>query len=106
MDLGAYKGKTPLMLAAEKNSELLAGALLDHGADPSVRDDDGETALHKVRYSYSLIKLLLDYGADPMAIDDRGDPAYRSWSYNYMDDAQIEELRNLIDELLQQAATS
>ena len=36
---------TALMLAADKSSEAMVELLLEHGADPLVANEDGETAL-------------------------------------------------------------
>ncbi len=50
--------------------------LLDAGADISVQDEDGETALHKAvarsTHSREITQLLLDAGADPNVVDELG----------------------------------
>ncbi|HTA22114.1 MAG TPA: ankyrin repeat domain-containing protein [Terriglobales bacterium] len=57
--------------AAMVNSTDVARVLLEHGANPNWRDDDGNTALHRVITSRivvdpaKFIQLLLDSGADP-----------------------------------------
>jgi ankyrin repeat protein len=47
--------------------------LLKYGADPNVRDESGETPLHKAANNRkALLQLLLNYGADPNSTDKYG----------------------------------
>lgn len=63
--------KTALMYAIEENHLDLAHLLLQHGADPNARDDQGRTALTSAAWTgYTDIgRRLLDHGADPNAAD-------------------------------------
>ena len=51
-----------------------AQALLDHAADPNVRDAEGLTPLHwaAARKDADLVSLLLEHGADPGLADNQG----------------------------------
>ena len=44
-----YRGNTPLIAAAKEGSLTNVKALLSHGADKSLENDDGETAYDKIR---------------------------------------------------------
>ena len=46
VNLSDFKGQTPLMLAADKNDDVLAKIFLDAGADVNAQDYLGRTALH------------------------------------------------------------
>ncbi|OHF04435.1 hypothetical protein CORC01_00287 [Colletotrichum orchidophilum] len=68
-----YKSRTPLMNAANKMSRSFVDFLLQHGANPNARDDEGHTPLSEVVSStmwiYSprdlpVVRSLLDAGAD------------------------------------------
>ena len=54
-------GMTPLFLASFKGNEAMVEYLLEHGADPGIPDDKGDTALHISCYwgHTGVIKLLL-----------------------------------------------
>jgi len=43
-------GQTPLMLAATHNDSALLSVLIQHGADPSARDEDGKQAIDYLNY--------------------------------------------------------
>jgi tyrosine-protein kinase len=57
-------GSTPLHLAAEKGDPELVEVLLKHGADTSIRDSTGTTALHvAVRSDFAhIVRLLVEVG--------------------------------------------
>jgi hypothetical protein len=73
------RGATPLMWAANRERLDLARWLLEHGADPNVRDthlhNEGQTALMYTHH-LDIIELLLEHGADPNVREDRGLAAY------------------------------
>ena len=81
-----YEGVTPLMLACSESHRETALALLEHGASPSAKADDGITALHIVVSDTNLmpvLKKLLLKGADPNATDEDGDtPVHVAASHN------------------------
>lgn len=74
------QGMTLLMHCAANDWEAGARALLKRGADPSIRDISGRTALfyvcsfHDVCYS-EIIDILLEYGADINSTDNEGNTA-------------------------------
>ncbi len=45
----SHRDTTPLMVAAEKGNKKLVRYLLDQGADPTLEDGEGKTALHLAR---------------------------------------------------------
>lgn len=72
-------GMTGLMLAIERHDEngggaVIAGILVEKGADSNVRLPDGTTALHIVarRGNFSAAKLLVESGADITILDNSG----------------------------------
>jgi TPR repeat protein len=73
------RGATPLMWAANRGLLGLARWLLDHGADPNLRDthqhNEGRTALMYAQ-RLDVLEFLLEQGADPNVRDDRGLAAY------------------------------
>jgi len=62
---------TPLYIAAFKDKLDLAEVLLDHGADPNIRDKFGMTPLHvaAMRGNVELVRRLVEAGAIPDALD-------------------------------------
>ena len=71
---GASDGSTPLLLAARYRSPRSVDALLRAGAQLSVCDVKGNTALHKAAANpnESTLQLLLSRGADPCVRDAHG----------------------------------
>ena len=67
--LAAFNGFTPLMFAALANDKPSFYYLLDHGADPNRKNDNGYTALillqHAEEDDPAMTKALLDHGAEP-----------------------------------------
>ena len=62
------EGRTPLHLAAGKGASLGVHRLLQQGADPNLRDNEGWTALHRAAESTDgagAVERLLGAGADP-----------------------------------------
>lgn len=69
------KRGTPLLIAAlSRDGAARTAALLEEGADPHMRFENGMTALHVAAdaWHYENVAVLLDYGADPVAVDDQG----------------------------------
>ena len=59
------KGLTPLMVACEKGHFSIFPYLIDHGANPNIVDEDGQTVLHylaKIPLGLYPFKILLDCG--------------------------------------------
>lgn len=67
-------GQTALILACAENQAGAAKALVDAGADVTVRDEDGTTALHLAAESGNLqtMRTLMRAGADPVCQRDWG----------------------------------
>ncbi|XP_052816985.1 uncharacterized protein LOC128243320 isoform X2 [Mya arenaria] len=61
----AVNGNYPLIVAARKGFTYAVKCMLQHGADPSVKNDKNMTALHKaVIYKHAyIIKLLIDHNS-------------------------------------------
>lgn len=73
---GVYKGRAPLHRAVTNNDLGMAQYLIENGADASVKDMCGSTALHTAcsrtsGNNHDIIKLLLENGADCNARDNR-----------------------------------
>ncbi|XP_046581218.1 serine/threonine-protein phosphatase 6 regulatory ankyrin repeat subunit C-like [Haliotis rubra] len=79
------RGKTTLHYASEIRCSGLK-LLLDHGADPCLRDQQGMTALHcaspKHRCNMEAFQMLLKSGVDPNVIDEQGRTALHYASEN------------------------
>ena len=60
------RGITPLMMAALYGQTEAASLLIENGANPNARDNEGETALHKAALlcHTEIVKLLLDKDAE------------------------------------------
>jgi len=73
VDINALtKGQTPLCAACKKGHESVVRLLLDNGADPSVPNDSGTTALHFAVGGHddtSTVQMLLSAGANVNALD-------------------------------------
>ena len=77
-DFGDGKGDTPLHKAKEWGGLVreVAEPLLEHGADPDVRKEDGETLLHSASERQTA-EILLEHGADPnIRNEDERTPLY------------------------------
>merc|ERR1711963_484799 len=61
------RGETALQCACIKLDYLKAESLINEGADPNTRDNNGWTPLHEVaqRNHLDLVRLLLEAGANP-----------------------------------------
>lgn len=69
------KGVTSLMLQSGSGHARFIALLLQYGADPNVRSDEGETALMRSSDDPEKIKLLINGGSDIYLKDDRGNSA-------------------------------
>ncbi|CAH0028484.1 unnamed protein product [Clonostachys rhizophaga] len=77
-----WKGQTLLHLAVQ--SPVLTAALLDAGVDANIKDENGETPLHKDDIEVDCIALLVDKGhADINAIRDDGKSVLMSYLSSY-----------------------
>ncbi|XP_070811516.1 histone-lysine N-methyltransferase EHMT1-like isoform X1 [Pituophis catenifer annectens] len=67
-------GRTPLFWATEYRHERLVELLLSHGADPDVRDKEGNLCLHRAAYfgSPTIARMLLEAGSDLNATNHLG----------------------------------
>ena len=67
-------GRTGLHNAASMGDVRRVKELLEKGADPNARDEDGRTPLHEAAGMghVEIVKLLLEHGADPNAEDEDG----------------------------------
>jgi ankyrin repeat protein len=93
----AVNGRTALMEAARMGHATSTGLLLERGADVTVRDGRGYTALHHAvdRWSPDLVKALLAAGAEVDAADDYGvTPLMRAayWGPNWGPTAEVLEV--------------
>jgi len=80
------KGATPLHVAAEYGYSEIVEVLLEHGADPNIRDKYGETPLHVAAAfgNSKVVEVLLEHGADPNARDDYGaTPLHYAAAFDY-----------------------
>lgn len=64
----------PIHAAAAGKRTAIVHLLLQHGADPNVKQDGGWTPLHQAtaHYDRGMVELLLDFGADPFIVNDEG----------------------------------
>ncbi|MCU1244527.1 MAG: hypothetical protein JWN02_437, partial [Acidobacteria bacterium] len=65
---------TPLQAALLSGQYATAKILLDHGADPLVRQSKGATPMHEAAFigRQDLVQLLLDHGAEISSVSDNG----------------------------------
>lgn len=61
-----FSGSTPLITAATFNKPEIAQALIDAGADLSIKNNDGSTALHTAAFfcRVEIVQMLIDANAD------------------------------------------
>ena len=96
--------KTPLHYAVQYRSVKPVRLLLEHGADPNARSNDGSIPLHLVAVNlssqsfnefYEVVCVLLEYGSDVAAKDDEGrTPLYRAAENMGVD---VESVRLLLE---------
>lgn len=65
-------GETALSIAAQNGRAGSARVLLEAGADPNARNNDGSAPLHRAGESPETMRLLLAWGADPCAKNRQG----------------------------------
>lgn len=65
-------GETALSIAAQNGRAGSARVLLEAGADPNARDNDGSAPLHRAGESPETMRLLLAWGADPCVKNRQG----------------------------------
>lgn len=75
LDAQRFDGATSLQLAVEQRNNAVILALLVAGANPNIRNKDGQTPLFLVQTA-SAATLLVDYGGDVNLQDNRGRTAY------------------------------
>ena len=70
----AMTGSTPLITASSFGKEKIANALINAGADLSVKNNDGATALHTAAFfgRVEIVQMLLDANADTTAKNNFG----------------------------------
>jgi len=114
VDANGRKGNkwTPLHSAAVKGMLEIARALLDHGANPNVENDQGEAPLHVVsqgkydqKHGVLIARLLLERGADVNASDkDQYTPLYSASYFGRLEIARV--LLNHVAKTARSATTS
>lgn len=87
LELTIKKGRTLLHMAAKEDDLKLATFLLEKGAKPSPKDENGETPLHYAcEYKYiDVVKVLVKYGASINLEDNDGTiPLHIAVKNNYL----------------------
>jgi uncharacterized protein len=76
-DVEPEKGFTPVMMAATSGHIAVVRLLLEHGANPDLRNFDGITALHNAVFEEQcdIVALLIQAGANPEIHDRLGNTA-------------------------------
>lgn len=76
----AMSGSTPLITAASFGKTDISKALIDAGADLSIKNNDGSNALHVAAFfcRIEIVQLLIDAGADKTAPNNYGATARES----------------------------
>lgn len=90
----AFSGSSPLITAATFNKPKIAKALIDAGADLSVKNNDGSTALHAAAFfcRVEIVQLLMDAGADKSELNNFGATARETVSGPFKDVKPIYEM--------------
>lgn len=90
----AFSGSSPLITAATFDKPKIAKALIDAGADLSVKNNDGSTALHAAAFfgRVEIVQLLIDAGADKTILNNFGATARETVSGPFEDVKPIYEM--------------
>lgn len=70
---------TPLTWAIKLGLSGVVKQLLEHGANPNIKDSSGRSPLHLAKYRLEIAKLLIEAGADLGATDSTGNTALDSY---------------------------
>ena len=70
----AFSGSSPLITAATFDKPKIAKALIDAGADLTIKNNDGSTALHAAAFfcRVEIVQLLIDAGSDKSILNNFG----------------------------------
>jgi ankyrin repeat protein len=93
--------KSALHWAVEVGNRKLVRLLLEHGANPNVADEDGDTPLHyllswRSKMDLATLEALLQYGADPNKVNADGETVLFSLSLDRKFRQWPEAIRNLV----------
>lgn len=99
------EGQTPLMLAATGEYDLpqYVQILLEHNADPNLRDIDNNTALMYSIGRPRIMQKLIDAGADPYITNSDGNTALdlaEEWAIEYSNNNNLAECARILSELM------
>ncbi len=96
----AMSGSTPLITAASFGKIDISKALIDAGADLSVKNNDGSNALHVAAFfcRVEIVQMLIDAGADKTALNNYGATARETVM------GPFEEIKPIYEMLQQQLA--
>lgn len=96
----AMSGSTPLITAASFGKIDISKALIDAGADLSVKNNDGSNALHVAAFfcRIEIVQMLIDAGADKTALNNYGATARETVM------GPFEEIKPIYEMLQQQLA--
>jgi ankyrin repeat protein len=93
-------GATPLHVAATYGYSEIVEFLLNHGADPNIREKYGCTPLHYATWfgNSKVVKVLLNHGADPNIRDKQGaTPLHYAAAFDYPKIVEVLHKKGLSD---------
>ena len=90
-------GATPLITAATFGEPQIAKALIDAGADLTLKNNDGATALHAAAFfcRIEVVQVLIDANADKSALNNFGATAAQSVSGPFTDIKPVYEMMKM-----------